>query len=85
MVLVVPESKVRTPGPLRLRGALVLSAALAALLLAISKGGSWGWGSEPVLLLFLAAAICWPSGFPYELKVSQPMVDLRTSAGARSC
>lgn len=80
VVLVVPESKVRTPGRFDYAGALVLSAALAALLLAISKGGSWGWDSEPVLLLFLTAAILLAAWVPYELKVSQPMVDLRTSA-----
>ena len=79
VVLVVPESKVRTPGRFDFLGAVILSAALAALLLAISKGGSWGWGSEPVLLLFLAAAILLAAWLPYELKVSQPMVDLRTS------
>jgi MFS family permease len=80
VVLVVPESKVRTPGRFDYAGALVLSAALAALLLAISKGGSWGWGSEPVLLLFLTAAILLAVWVPFELRVSQPMVDLRTSA-----
>jgi MFS family permease len=79
VVLVVPESKVRTPGRFDYAGALVLSAALGSLLLAISKGGSWGWGSEPVLLLFLTAAILLAVWVPYELKVSQPMVDLRTS------
>ena len=79
VVVVVPESKVRTPGRFDYLGAVILSAALAALLLAISKGGSWGWGSEPVLLLFLAAAVLLAAWLPYELKVSQPMVDLRTS------
>lgn len=79
VVLIVPESKVRTPGTFDYAGAVVLSAALAALLLAISKGGSWGWGSEQVLLLFLAAAILLAVWVPYELKVRQPMVDLRTS------
>jgi MFS family permease len=80
VLLVVPESKVRTPGRFDYAGAVVLSAALAALLLAISKGGSWGWGSEPVLLLFLSAVVLLAMWVPYELKVSQPMVDLRTSA-----
>jgi MFS family permease len=79
VVLVVPESKVRTPGRFDYLGAVVLSAALASLLLAISKGGSWGWSSEPVLLLFLAAAVFLAAWVPYELKASQPMVDLRTS------
>ncbi|WP_285314032.1 MFS transporter [Pseudarthrobacter sp. fls2-241-R2A-168] len=79
VVLVVPESKVRASGTFDYAGALVLSAALAALLLAISKGGSWGWASEPVLLLFLTAALLLAVWVPYELKVRQPMVDLRTS------
>ncbi|MET4901169.1 MFS transporter [Paenarthrobacter sp. CC6] len=79
VLLVVPESKVRTHGSFDYAGALVLSAALAALLLAISKGSSWGWGSEPVLLLFLVAVILLAVWMPYELKVRQPMVDLRTS------
>ncbi|MDQ0691342.1 MFS transporter [Arthrobacter sp. W4I7] len=79
VVLVVPESKVRTPGSFDYAGALVLSGALATLLLAISKGGAWGWGSEPVLLLFLTAAILLAVWVPFELKVRQPMVDLRTS------
>ncbi|MEW1811977.1 MFS transporter [Pseudarthrobacter phenanthrenivorans] len=80
VVLVVLESKIRTPGTFDYAGALVLSAALATLLLAISKGGSWGWESEPVLMLFLTAAILLAVWVPYELKVRQPMVDLRTSA-----
>ncbi|MBO1268270.1 MFS transporter [Arthrobacter cavernae] len=79
VAFVVPESKVRTPGRFDYLGAVVLSGALAALLLAISKGGSWGWGSEPVLLLFLTAVVLLGAWIPYEFKVSQPMVDLRTS------
>ncbi|UVJ39322.1 MFS transporter [Arthrobacter sp. CJ23] len=79
VAFIVPESKVRTPGRFDYVGALVLSGALAALLLAISKGGSWGWRSEPVLLLFLTAVVLLGIWVPYEFKVSQPMVDLRTS------
>lgn len=78
VVLVVPESKVRTRGRFDYLGAVLLSAVLTALLLAISKGGSWGWDSQPVLLLFLAAALLLVAWVPYQLKVSQPMVDLRT-------
>ncbi|WP_240484430.1 MFS transporter [Pseudarthrobacter sulfonivorans] len=80
VAVVVPESKLRTPGRFDYAGAVILSAALVALLLAISKGGSWGWGSETVLMLFLAAALLLAAWVPYELKVSHPMVDLRTSA-----
>src|SRR5687768_14330189 len=38
------ESPVRTPGRLDVLGAGILSVALVSLLLAISKGQSWGWG-----------------------------------------
>jgi MFS family permease len=77
---VVPESTVRSRGRFDFVGAALLSIALTALLLGISKGGSWGWGSEQVILLFVltvAALVIW---VPFELKVSGPLVDLRTSA-----
>lgn len=80
VLLVVPESKVRSPGRFDYIGALVLSAALGALLLAISKGGSWGWRSELVILLFLAAAVLMVFWVPYQLKAGHPMVNLRTTA-----
>jgi MFS family permease len=83
VVLVVPESQVRTGGSFDYAGALVLSGALGSMLLAISKGGSWGWGSQPVLLLFLTSTVLLAIWVPYELKVSRPIVDLRTS-GSRT-
>lgn len=77
---VVPESELRTKGRFDFIGAILLTIALTALLLAISKGGSWGWSSEPVILLFITAAVFLAAWAPYELRVSQPMVDLRTSS-----
>ena len=80
VLVVVPESAVRTKGKFDAVGALLLTGALTALLLAISKGGEWGWTSEPVILLFIGTVVFLAVWFPYELRVSQPMVDLRTSA-----
>ncbi|MCZ2401607.1 MFS transporter [Paenarthrobacter sp. Z7-10] len=80
VLAVVPESEVRTRGRFDFLGAAMLSVALTTLLLAISKGGSWGWTSEPVILLFITTAVVLAVWFPFELRVSQPMVDLRTSA-----
>jgi MFS family permease len=80
VLAIVPESSVRTKGKFDVVGAVLLTAALTSLLLAISKGGDWGWSSEPVILLFIATAVSLAIWFPYELRVSQPMVDLRTSA-----
>ncbi|MFF0813921.1 MFS transporter [Rhodococcus sp. NPDC003318] len=78
--VVVPESPVRTPGRFDFLGAVLLSTALGALLLGISKGGTWGWASERTLLCLVTAAVAFVLWFPYELRVNQPMVDLRTSA-----
>ena len=78
VIVVVPESGVKTRGRFDLLGALLLSAALTCLLLVISKGASWG--GESVALLLTATAVLLAVWFPYTLKVSQPLVDLRTSA-----
>lgn len=80
VLLVIPESELRTKGRFDVVGAALLSIALTALLLAISKGGNWGWSSEPVILLFITAVVFLAAWVPYELRVSQPMVDLRTSS-----
>ncbi|TQF66511.1 MFS transporter [Rhodococcus spelaei] len=80
VLAVVPESPVRTPGRFDIGGAVLLSVALAALLLAISKGGTWGWLSEPTILALVVAIVAFAIWFPFELRVNQPMVDLRTSA-----
>ena len=78
VIMVVPESGIRTRGRFDLLGALLLSAALTCLLLVISKGARWG--GEIVALLLLATVVLFAVWFPYSLKVSQPLVDLRTSA-----
>ncbi|MDT0201567.1 MFS transporter [Nocardioides sp. AE5] len=80
VALLVNESRVKTPGRFDLPGALLLSVALTAFLLAVSKGGSWGWTSPAVvglLALTVAVGAFW---VPFELRVKDPMVDLRTAA-----
>ncbi|GHB84057.1 MFS transporter [Streptomyces umbrinus] len=80
VLTIVPESKVRTGGRFDLVGSLGLSAALVSLLLAISKGADWGWGSGTTLGLFAVAAVALVAWGFYELRTSQPLVDLRTTA-----
>jgi EmrB/QacA subfamily drug resistance transporter len=80
VVLIVPESKVRTGGSFDLLGSLGLSAALVPLLLAVSKGGDWGWTSGATLGLFAAAVVVFLVWGRYELRTAQPLVDLRTTA-----
>ncbi|WP_426569985.1 MFS transporter [Streptomyces canus] len=78
--LIVPESAVRTGGRFDLVGAVGMAAGLVCLLLAISKGADWGWTSGTTLGSFAAAVVVllvW--GF-FELRVREPLVDLRTTA-----
>jgi MFS family permease len=79
VLVIVPESAIRTRGRFDYVGAVLLSVALTSLLLAISKGGTWGWTSERTLGLFLVALVILVVWVPFELRVSQPMVDIRTS------
>ncbi|MFE3652741.1 MFS transporter [Streptomyces sp. NPDC059152] len=76
----VPETSVRAPGRFDVAGALGLSVGLVALLLPITKGSDWGWGSPTTLGLFGAAALILVLWGVMELRISDPLVDLRTSA-----
>ncbi|MEU9243622.1 MFS transporter [Streptomyces sp. NPDC048385] len=80
VLLLVPESKVRTGGRFDLAGALGMAAGLVCLLLGISKGADWGWGSGTTLGLFGAAVVILLAWGRYELRTREPLVDLRTTA-----
>ncbi|MGK3201567.1 MFS transporter [Amycolatopsis sp. MEPSY49] len=80
VVALVPESPVRTGGRFDVLGAAGLSVALVCLLLAISKGADWGWGSAATLGLFGAAVVVLLLWGRWELRTPRPLVDLRTSA-----
>ncbi len=76
----VTESTLRSPGRFDAIGAVGLGAALVCLLLAISKGSEWGWGSATVLGLLAAAAVLFVLWGRRELHVPAPLVDLRVTA-----
>ncbi|UYM06006.1 MFS transporter [Solicola gregarius] len=80
VLVLVPESQVRTGGRFDAVGAVGLSAALVCLLLAISKGADWGWASGLTTGLFVAAASVLLVWGWWELRTSEPLVDLRTAA-----
>lgn len=77
---IVPESRVRSGGKFDFPGAIGLSTALAALLLAVSKGADWGWGSGLTIGLFVLSAIVLTIWGWWELRATTPLVDLRVSA-----
>lgn len=79
VIVIVPESPQRSGGRFDVLGALLLSVALVCLLLAVSKGGTWGWGSATTLGLFggsLAALLAFGA---WELRIREPLVDLRVT------
>jgi EmrB/QacA subfamily drug resistance transporter len=75
--LVVPESPVRTDGRISLAPAVLLSGWLVALLVALSEGPTWGWGSGKVVGLLLLAAALAVSWVQVERRSAAPLIDMR--------
>jgi MFS family permease len=73
----VPESPVKTPSRLDPLGALLLAGLLVALLLALTEGPVWGWGGGRVIGLFAASALLTYTWIRAELRVPEPLVDMR--------
>ncbi len=73
----VPESPVKTPAKIDWVGAGLMSIGLGAVLLAVSQGNSWGWGSARVLGLIAFGVIVLVVWARFELRVPQPLVDMR--------
>jgi MFS family permease len=79
VLVVIRESPVRSGGRFDYRGAILLSLALTSVLLGITKGGAWGWTSVPTLGAFIFGMALFAAWWPMEVRVSDPIVDLRTS------
>jgi EmrB/QacA subfamily drug resistance transporter len=77
-VLFVPESPVRTPGRVDFAGAGILAAALTALLLGISRGSDWGWGSASTLGLILGGLALLVVFGLFERRTAQPLINMQT-------
>ncbi len=72
----VPESPIKTPSRLDVPGAALLSGGLLSLLLALTEGERWGWGSGRIIAFFVAAAVLLTGWVRYELRAPDPMVDM---------
>jgi EmrB/QacA subfamily drug resistance transporter len=76
-VLFVPESPVRTPGRISWLPAVLLSAWLVALLVALSEAPTWGWDSERVIGLLAGAVVLAAAWILAELRAATPLIDMK--------
>jgi EmrB/QacA subfamily drug resistance transporter len=76
-VLFVPESPVRTPGRISWLPAVLLSAWLVALLVALSEAPTWGWASERVTGLLAGAVVLAAAWILAELRAATPLIDMK--------
>lgn len=73
----VPESRIRAKSTVDLAGALTLSGFLVCLLVGLTEGPHMGWTAPLVVGLFAAGAALAVTWVMVELRVSDPMVDMR--------
>ncbi|WP_053227725.1 MFS transporter [Solirubrobacter soli] len=76
--LFVPESPIRTPGRVDLPGAGLLAIGLTSLLVAISRGADWGWGSAQTLGLIAGGVIVLILFGLFERRQTAPLVNMQT-------
>ncbi|WP_242652713.1 MFS transporter [Intrasporangium flavum] len=78
--LVIPATPVTARGRFDPVGAVGLGVGLVCLLLGVSKGADWGWTSAGTLGLLGGAVVVLLAWGWFELRTSDPLVDLRVTA-----
>jgi EmrB/QacA subfamily drug resistance transporter len=76
----IPESPIKTPSRVDYIGATLMSGGLIAMLVALTEGESWGWTSARTLGLAATAVVLLLAWGVAELRVGEPMVDMRMLA-----
>ena len=78
-LLVVPAGESRNQGRFDFWGAVGLAIGLVGLLLALSRGNSWGWLSAPTLVSLLIGILSLLAWGWYELRIQNPLINLVAS------
>jgi EmrB/QacA subfamily drug resistance transporter len=78
--LFIPESPVRTPGKVDLRGAVVLGVGLVLPMIAIARANVWGWGAGRTLGLIAAGLVILGLWIVLQRRTEQPLTDVTTLA-----
>lgn len=80
--VLIPASAHTTPGRIDAVGIIGLTLGLLGVLIALSRGGEWGWGDARTLILLIGGIVVLLLWGIFELRVTDPLVDLRVSARA---
>jgi MFS family permease len=78
--VVVPPDTQRSRGRVDVVGLVGLTLGLVGVLIAVSRGGEWGWADVRTLALLIGGLVVLVIWGVVELRVKDPLVDLRTSA-----
>ncbi len=79
VITIIPVSTLRTAGRFDWGGAVGFSIGLVAILLGVSKGNEWGWAGPVTLSLLIGGVIVFVVWGFYELRIQDPLVDLRVA------
>jgi MFS family permease len=77
----VPTAPTTPRGRVDVLGATLLAAAVGLLMLDLTEAHVWGWASIAVVGVFLGAAAAAAIWIAVELRVAEPMIDLRIVGG----
>lgn len=73
----VPAARETAPARVDWPGVAMITAGLVALLLGVSRGGTWGWRAAPTVTLLLAGPALILVWTRWSLRSPHPLVDLR--------
>jgi EmrB/QacA subfamily drug resistance transporter len=76
-VLVLPHFPSVRAGRFDVLGFVTVATGLSALLVALSEGQLWGWGSYKILVLFTVSVLSLALFVVIELEVAEPLLDVR--------
>ena len=79
VIAIVPVSVLRSPGRFDHLGAVGLTIGLVGVLLAVTKGATWGWASPVTIAAGVGGVLVLVGWAFFELRHPSPLVDLRVA------
>lgn len=73
----LPHDRPAERGTFDWQGASFLAVAISAMVLVLDQGQSWGWGSSPSLLCYLATAVFGYITYRWETRHEHPVIDFK--------